>query len=73
MCDLTAASLLADLLDEEFSAEGLGSFDGEAEGSRPDQLREASESARYAEHHRVIVHLFQTVILWTIYSGHLFV
>lgn len=55
--------LLAQLLNQHVSAEGLGSLDGEAERTRPDQLSEDAESARHAEHHGVVVHLLKSVIL----------
>lgn len=55
--------LLAELFDEGVCAEGLGSLDWQAEGAGPDQLREHAESAWHAEHHRIIIHLLQTVIL----------
>lgn len=59
--------LLAQLLDEHIRAEGLGAFDGQAEGAGPHQLGEDAQGAGHSKHHRVVVHLLQTVILLKIF------
>lgn len=60
---LGSRRLLAELFDEQLRGEGLGPLDGQAERARPDHLRQAAERARHAEHHRVVAHLRQAVIL----------
>lgn len=58
-----AATLLAGGLDQSIGGHGLGAFDGQTQGTVPDERGQHAESTGNAEQHGVVVHLLQAVVL----------